>query len=250
MRNILRNIFFYPAILIVSVYYVGMMNLMYYFKKDAEDSGEWLGPPWHRWILRLAGVKIEADLSALKPGGHYVFMSNHTSNMDISAFYWLLAHEGYPIRFVAKESLFRMPLFGACMKGAGHIPIDRSNRRAGMKSVAAAVEKTKTGICPIIFPEGTRATDLSQLQPFKIGGMVLALKCGVPVAPLIIEGMGEVMPKGKLLIDSKHTVRIKALEPIDPTAYTLKEREQFKEDLFEIMNTEYQKMRGEREDRK
>lgn len=245
MLNILRNIWFYALALPISAYYVLHMATRSYFK-DSEAWGERLGPPWHGWILKLAGVKIEYDLSALDPNGHYVFMANHTSNMDICAFYWLLGTKGWPIRFLAKQSLWNIPFFGRCMLGAGHIPIDRSNRRAGMKSVAAAVEKTKSGICPIIFPEGTRATDLSQLQPFKIGGMVLALKCGVPVVPLLIEGMGEVMPKGKLRIDSSRPVRIKALEPIDPTAYTLKEREKFKDDLHRLMDNEYRKMRGER----
>lgn len=247
MIKILRNILFYMIILPITAYYVGMMNLMYHLKDNAESSGEKYGPPWHRWILWTAGVKIDADFSTLDPKGHYVFMANHTSNLDISAFYWLLGAKGYPVRFVAKKSLFEMPLFGNCMKGAGHISIDRSNRRAGMKSMTAAVERIKNGLCPIIFPEGTRSTDLSTLHPFKIGGMVMALQCGLPVVPLIIEGMADVMPKGSLLIDNRHTVRIKALEPIDPSAYTIKEREKFKDDLFEIMNTEYKKMRGERQ---
>lgn len=246
MMKILRNIFFYLTFPIISIYYVFAMNFMYYTKENAEAWGEKLGPPWHRWILRLTGIKLEYDLSTLTPGGHYLFMANHTSNLDISAFYWLLGSKGYPVRFVAKKSLFELPLFGNCMKGARHISIDRSNRRAGMKSVTDAVERIKGGICPIIFPEGTRSSDLSTLHEFKIGGMVMALKSGIPVVPMLIDGMGEAVPKGSMIVDNSHIVRIKALEPIDPNTYTLKEREKFRDDLFELMNTEYLKMRQER----
>ncbi len=241
----LRNIFFYILIIPISLYYMLIMLVVSY-TKNTEAWGEKLGPSWQRWVITLAGIKIEADFSAIKEGGHYVFMVNHSSNMDICLTYWLLGRH-HRIRYVAKKSLWDIPLFDRSMIGAGHIPIDRSNRRSSMKSVQLAVKKAQSGLCPVIFPEGTRSTDFSKLQEFKIGGIIIALKCGVPVVPIIIEGMGEVLPKGKFFLNNKHIVRIKALEPIDPAAYTLKERDKFKNDLYELMNTEYLKMREQRQ---
>ncbi|MGE4504892.1 MAG: lysophospholipid acyltransferase family protein [Desulfovibrionaceae bacterium] len=240
----LRTILFYIFVLPFTMYYVLLMDLMSY-GRNSQAWGEKLGPGWSKWILRTAGIKVETDFSALDPKGHYVFMANHSSNMDISVVYYHIGKR-YPIRFVAKQSLWKVPFFGRCMEGAGHIPIDRSNRRAGMKSVEEAVKTAQGGICPVIFPEGTRAQDRSRLQEFKIGGIVLALKCGLPVAPLIIDGMGDTLPKGSLRLHGDRKVRIRALEPIDPAGYTLKDRERFKQELYDRMNAEYVKMRAER----
>ncbi len=245
MFNILRNICFYLTAIPVTIYYILTMNIMLYLTKN-KSWGEKLGSRWGKGIMRFASINLEFDLTALTPGEHYIFMVNHTSNLDICALYFVLGRAGWPLRFLAKKSLFHIPFFGYCMRSAGHIPVDRSNHREGMKSIAKAIEITQAGACPVMFPEGTRSTELSRLQAFKTGGMLLALKSKVPVAPIIIEGMGDVLPKGKLRIQSGQTVRIKALAPINSANYTPRQREEFKNDLFQVMNTEYQKMRSQR----
>lgn len=198
----------------------------------------WFARQWARTGLLLAGVRVRADISRLDPSAPYVFMANHQSQFDILVLFAVLKH--WDPRFVAKESLFKIPLFGPAMLRVGHIPILRENSRKAMKSIDDAVETAKQGTSVLIFPEGTRSHDCEQLGEFKIGGMIMALKCKIPVAPVIITGTWPVLPRGAWL-PRPGEVRVEALDPFDPSErFTIKQREQFKAWFKEFMDTAYQ----------
>ena len=234
-----KRIFFTILLVPVTIYYSIKMMRVNPATATPEEFDYW-GLNWGAAATWLSGVKIEADMGDIDPNGHYVFIGNHQSNLDIPVLFTLL--KGNRIRFVAKKSLFEIPIYGKALGHSGHICIDRDNRRAAMKSLNEAVEQAKGGISPLIFPEGTRNTELDDLMEFQIGAVVLALKCGLPVAPFVMTNTGRVMPKGKMFIDNRITVRFKALPVIDPSKYTLKDREQFKEDLRETMRTAYKEL--------
>jgi len=196
---------------------------------------------WAKSLVWCAGVRVEADLSALDPKGVYLFMANHQSHMDIPILFATLS--GYDFRFLAKDSLFSIPVFGPAMRRVGHVAIDRKNRRKAMESIQEAVDLVSRGVGLLVFPEGTRSMDWSSLQEFKTGGMIVALKCQAMVAPIILSGSGRILPKhGRRA--SPGVVHVRALPPFDPAAsYTLKEREAFKNDLWTRMERVYQEMR-------
>jgi len=234
----LRNIFFYlcflPATLVLSSLTV----------LAAVDKSGWaahkVGLAWGRTTAFLTGMKLDVDLKTLDTGRNYIFMVNHQSQVDIPVLYAAL--RAFRFGFVAKHSLFKIPLFGLAMKNAGHIPLDRTNRRRAMKSIDYAVNQAKEGWSIVIFPEGTRSTDFSTFLEFKIGGMIMALKCGLPVVPLVVTGTGHMLPRGKMLL-KPGKVRVKALIPIETQGkYTLKQREQFKQDLYAVMHAAYLEM--------
>jgi len=201
---------------------------------------DYYGIKWGEQAVRLAGINIEADMGDVDPNGHYVFIGNHQSNLDIPVLYQLL--KGNNVRYVAKKSLFEIPIYGPALRHAGHICIDRENRRSAMKSLNEAVEKAKAGISPVIFPEGTRNTNLEELMEFKVGAMIIALKSGLPVVPIVMTNTGRALGKGRYIVNNKPTIRVKALPVIDPSKYTLKERDTFKDDLYEMMNTAYKEL--------
>ncbi len=232
----LRFLLFAVCCVPLTLWYSTRMILASMLPGPSGPKGERIGRIWAGALLRASGLRLEADLSALTPGGHYVFMVNHQSNFDIPLLY--VALSAFPIRFVAKKSLFDIPVFGRAMRKAGHIPIDRENRRSGMKSVQDAVDAARAGVCPVIFPEGTRNPNPDRLLDFKIGGMVLALKCGLPVAPLVLSGTGRALPRGRMLLRPT-TIRLKALPPVDVSAYTLKQREEFRDTLRDSMGRAY-----------
>jgi 1-acyl-sn-glycerol-3-phosphate acyltransferase len=196
---------------------------------------------WAKCLLWCAGVRVTVDLSALDPDETYIFMANHQSNMDIPILFSVLS--GYNFRFLAKESLFAIPVFGPAMRRVGHVAIDRQNRRKAMESIKEATDLVSRGVGLLVFPEGTRSLDPGTLGPFKTGGMIVALKCQAKVAPVIVTGSADILPKhGKWVRAGQVTVR--ALPPFDPHAqYTLKEREAFKNDLWARMDAAYQEMR-------
>ncbi len=201
---------------------------------------DYYGIKWGERAVELSGIKIEADMGDVDPNGHYVFIVNHQSNLDIPVLYEVLKDND--VRYVAKKSLFEIPIYGPALRHAGHICIDRENRRSAMKSLNEAVEKAKSGISPVIFPEGTRNTNLEELMEFKVGGMIIALKSGLPVVPIVMTNTGRALGKGQYIVNNKPTIRVKALPIIDPSDYTLKEREKLKADLYEMMNTAYKEL--------
>lgn len=191
---------------------------------------------WARLLLWCAGVRVEADLRALRPGVTYVFLANHQSHLDIPTLFSVLS--GYNFRFLAKDSLFRIPFFGPAMARLGHVAIERENRRKAMQSIERAVSLVGGGVGLLIFPEGTRSTDHSTLGEFKTGGMIVALKCRCLVAPIIVTGSGRVLPKGTTRI-TPGVIRVTALPVVDTSAYTLKDRDAFKTHMETIMKNAY-----------
>ena len=148
---------------------------------------------WGRSCLFLAGLKLQVQGAEHIPRSTpAIYVANHQSNFDIPILY-----AGLPLQFrwMAKQELFRVPLFGLAMKRSGYIPIDRSDRRKAMHSLTLAAERIRSGTSVIVFPEGTRTPD-GRLQDFKQGALLIAAKAGVPVVPVAIHGSFRIQPKG------------------------------------------------------
>jgi 1-acyl-sn-glycerol-3-phosphate acyltransferase len=152
---------------------------------------------WARSILAVSGVRVRVEgRERIDSGAAFICMCNHQSNFDIPV---LLGHFPLPFRWLAKAELFRIPIFGRAMRGAGYISIDRSNRPAAIESLRRAAEAVRGGVSVMIFPEGTRSPD-GILKPFKKGGFVMAIEAGVPIVPVALRGTFDIMPKNRLLI--------------------------------------------------
>lgn len=165
---------------------------------------------WSRGGLALAGVDVVIEGEERVPAGTpVIFMGNHQSNFDILALSLALPRS---FSWIAKEELFRIPFFGAAMRRAGYIPLDRSHGRKALKSMQVAAERIRNGASVVVFPEGTRSGD-GRLLPFKKGGFLLAMRAGVPVVPFTISGSTAVNP-GKRLELHRGTIRITLSDPI------------------------------------
>lgn len=149
---------------------------------------------WARIALRMAGVKVVLKGAGQLPAGPVIFMSNHQSNFDILS---LLATLPRRIHWIAKKELFDIPVFGPSMRRGGYIPLDRSDGRKALKSMDNAASIIREGKSVVMFPEGTRSKD-RRLLPFKRGGFLLALRAGVPVVPVTINGSGRINPAGAI----------------------------------------------------
>lgn len=182
---------------------------------------------WARVLCWTNGVTVTVrGLEKLDPKRSYIFAANHQSQFDIFS---LQGYLGFDFRWMAKKELFKIPFFGLGMRLAGYIPVDRGSGRQAIKSLDEAAKKIADGTSVIIFPEGTRSLD-GELHPFKAGGMVLAIKAGVPVVPLAISGTYEVLPKGRLLAKPAHVV-INIGEPIETSSYAQKDKHALAEKL-------------------
>jgi 1-acyl-sn-glycerol-3-phosphate acyltransferase len=175
---------------------------------------------WARMLLLGTGcaVKIRGQEN-LTPGQPYVFVCNHSSALDIPVLFRALPSN---FRWIAKKELFRIPLFGQSLRAAGYVPMDRSNRRASMQSLAAASARIKAGASVVIFPEGTRSRD-GKLGEFKSGGFLLALTAQQPLVPTLILGANKVLPP-KLILMRPGRIEVRIGQPIPLENMDLKQR--------------------------
>jgi 1-acyl-sn-glycerol-3-phosphate acyltransferase len=156
---------------------------------------------WARGWLACAGIRVRVELgererAALAAGSPWVFLANHQSVLDIPV---LLASLPVPARFLAKRSLFRIPVFGQAIAVAGFVPVDRGDRARAGEAFASAIRQLQRGSSVLVFPEETRSTT-GRVLPFKRGALLMALRAGVPMVPVGIAGTREVQPKGSLRV--------------------------------------------------
>ena len=159
---------------------------------------------WARTLLRAAGVDLHTEgMEKIDPAKRYVLVSNHYSYFDIPC---ILATVPQPIRFMAKASLFKIPIFGWALGRAGFIPVDRKNRRNAVKSFDLAAERIRRGNTIVIFPEEGRSRE-RQMRPFQRGAFLLAIKAQMPMMPIAVDGTYDVFRVGaKRITPAKATV--------------------------------------------
>lgn len=140
---------------------------------------------WSVLLCASSGVWVKSFFEQdLEPETGYVFLANHQGLYDVPAL--ILGIPGQA-RFLAKKSLFRIPVFGWGLAAGGFVPVDRADRHAARETFRVAVERLEAGKSIVIFPEETRSPD-GELLPFKRGGVLLALRTGFPIVPVGIQG--------------------------------------------------------------
>ena len=150
---------------------------------------------WCRLVLAVVGARVlTRRLAPLDPKRSYVFVSNHTSNMDVPA---ILAVTPTPLRFIAKRELQYVPFFGPAARRMGHVFINRKDSHGAARAIRARIGRGfDRGVALFFFAEGTRSTT-DQLLPFKKGAAVAALDAQLDVVPIAVAGARQVMlPKG------------------------------------------------------
>jgi 1-acyl-sn-glycerol-3-phosphate acyltransferase len=194
----MRTIFFwlFAPLTFIVLFPIAMIVMLLHGKKYFQGM-QLMARIWGRALLWLGGVKV--DVSGLEniQAEPHIFASNHQSMFDIMI---VLGYLPRPFHFIAKESLFRWPIFGWVMHWAGYFPINRDSPGAARRTMDAIIRHIKEENASIlIFPEGTRSKD-GQLQPFKKGCAAIACETGVTVYPVGIQNSWKITMKGSLKI--------------------------------------------------
>ena len=181
---------------------------------------------WARSILWAAGIDLHREgMEKIDPQKRYVLVSNHYSYFDIPC---ILVAVPQPIRFMAKASLFKIPIFGWALGRAGFIPIDRKNRRTAVKSFDLAAERIRKGNTIVIFPEEGRSR-YREMRPFQRGAFLLAIKAQMPMMPIAVDGTFDIFRVGAKRI-TPGKVTVKAGEMIDCAGTMLRDKERLATD--------------------
>jgi 1-acyl-sn-glycerol-3-phosphate acyltransferase len=199
---------------------------------------------WGRLILKANGVRVQVrGLEHVDRRQPAIYMCNHQGTFDI---FVLLAHLPIQFRWVAKVGLFRIPVLGWAMSTAGYISLDRSKRKRAYRGMEIAARKIKEQNSVVMFPEGSRSYD-GALQPFMNGGFTLAIRAGVPICPITLDGSWALMPRTTLRIKTG-TVRIVIGQPIKTAGLTMKDRKRLMREVEEKIRANLPVRPGEHAD--
>lgn len=160
----------------------------------------------------------------------YIYVSNHTSFLDIPGIRLLIPGEFRPI---AKKELLKIPVFGFIVRAAT-VVVDRSNAQSRKQSIEKLRDILKGGTSILVFAEGTQNRTKEILQPFKDGAFRIAIDTQLPIIPLVVIGAGPLMPPGKMDIKPGN-IKVVAGEPIRVEGLTTDDVQTLKQKTFETM---------------
>jgi 1-acyl-sn-glycerol-3-phosphate acyltransferase len=172
---------------------------------------DWVSSRGAGSILAIAGIRIEArGVERFAAAGRCIVVANHRSAIDTLVLLDVLQRVA-PVRFIAKRSLFRVPILGWGMRRFGHMPVDGRSIVGSLPGLRMAA--TQGGASTVFFPEGTRSRDGGML-PFKRAAFTIAARLGVPVLPVSIAGSGDAVPCNRIIANSPAVVTVAVHEPI------------------------------------
>ena len=191
----------------------------------APPSGKPLGTTnWFRFgaglikpLLNLIAKRDWRGVENLPKSGAAIAVCNHISYVDPLLFTHFLYDNGRAVRYLGKASLFKMPIIGRVLLGAGQIPVERESSVAS-HSLQHAIAFLKSGHLLGVYPEGTLTRD-ENYWPMrgKTGIARLAILTQVPVIPCAQWGAQEILPaySKKLKLFPRTKVVVVAGKPLD-----------------------------------
>ena len=167
--------------------------------------------------LVLCGIKYRLVGAEWLPRDEAaVYCCNHQSNVDPPILFTALHPR---LRILYKQEIDHIPVLARAFRMGGFIPIDRRKRESATRSIEAGARSLQAGCSFLIFPEGTRSK-AEELLPFKKGGFIMAIKAGVTIVPVAIQGGRAAMRRGSPIIRPV-TVCIRVGKPIETAHLTL-----------------------------
>ena len=173
-------------------------------------------------VLWLFPVEIQGRENL--PDEPVVLCANHSSAWDPVLLVCAL-YDDVPMRIMAKQQLFRIPLVGGFIRFMGAFPVDRGN--SDISAIKTAIKALHDGISLLIFPEGTRNRTDAPLLEFHAGSLKIAEKAQCPIVPMtianaeqIFEAHSPCIRKTKVIIEYGEPIETKNLDRTQQKALT------------------------------
>jgi 1-acyl-sn-glycerol-3-phosphate acyltransferase len=165
-----------------------------------------------------------------KKGKAYIYVSNHTSFLDIPGLWMIIPGEKRPL---AKKELLKIPVFGWIAKSATVI-VDRSSAESRKKSMDRLKKILSDGTSILLFAEGTQNRSKEPLQPFKDGAFRIAVDTQQPILPMVVVGAGPLMPPGTIRMKPGR-VKVIVGPEISTQGLTSNDQAALKQKTFQVM---------------
>lgn len=188
-----------------------------------EKGGFWVGLAATMFypLGWLTGRQRYQGREHLPATGGALLVSNHVSYLDPLHTSLFVHSAGRVPRFLAKNSLWKVPVLGPILRGSGQIPVYRDTADA-QQSLAAGTRALADGKIVVIYPEGTITRDPAGWPMHSRTGVArLALASDVPVVPMVHWGTREVYDHyGKRFRPLPRTdLVLRAGDPVDLSAH-------------------------------
>lgn len=222
-----RSLWIWSAVAVLIVGWLPLLATIRIFDRDPVlyRTGRWfrrLGVAMTKvnpsWKLHIDGEAVP------DPRRPFVVVSNHQSMADIP----ILSNLPWEMKWIAKIELFRFPFVGWMMRLAGDIPVDRNDRRSGARMLLAAHRYLQQRCSVMFFAEGTRSPD-GRVGSFNAGAFHLAIKAGVSILPVAVEGSAGCLPKKSWKFGPPLNIRLRVLPPVETTGLTTVHAEELRD---------------------
>jgi len=223
--------------------------LLSYFAPSVRDSfNDLTHASLDFYIRTLPFMKVVVDRPAApdREDGARILTANHQSLLDPI----MLMSIERSLSGPAKAYLFRWPGLGAFLRLAGFYQSD-ANGRDLLESMRRGVEQAVArGSSVLFFPEGTRSRS-GEMGRFHRGAFRMAIEYGLPIQPVVIDGIHDILPPGALLVKTaeRPEVRVSYLEPIEVKAAPENARRaarELAEEVRDRMSAELVRLRAQR----
>ena len=215
LQRLRTNVWYLPLLTVITVISGSISLLVSFWDKDGrlQHRIAWI---WARALIRATGCSITVrGMENLRKHPVAVYASNHTSYMDTPV---IFASLPFQFRILAKKELWPIAFIGWYLERSGQIPIDTVNPQATLSSLGVGVKALRSGMPLFVFPEGGRTTT-GDLMPFLAGAAYLAIRAQVPLVPIALSGVYDLLP-----IHTRHfcpgELTLSAAEPIETKGMT------------------------------
>ena len=209
------NVWHIPLLTTITVI-CGSLSLLISFADKRGRLQHKIAQRWARALVWTSGCSLNVrGEENLRKHPVAVFASNHTSYMDTPV---IFASLPFQFRILAKKELWPIAFIGWYLNRSGQIPIDTANPHATLSSLGVGVKALRAGMPLFVFPEGGR-TETGELKPFLSGAAYLAIRAQVPLVPIALTGVYDLLP-----IHTRHLypgqLTLSVGEPIDTRGIT------------------------------
>jgi 1-acyl-sn-glycerol-3-phosphate acyltransferase len=177
------------------------------------DRTEWLSRLYCRGQVAMTGARWRAEVDpAVDPARPYLFACNHVNLLDHVTMYNATPHFKQGLELA---SHFKIPVYGWFMRQRGTIPVERGAGAQRDRLREHFAREITLGHSILAFPEGTRTRD-GRVGPFKTGTFAIARELGLPIVPVAVTGMYEVLRAGSARMRLGREVVVYCDAPVDP----------------------------------